>query len=77
MDRVLPPLEDVLGKLPWYADLTQQHRGDLLAEVQSRLGDNASREEYAGLLEQWALVAHVDAKWARFELLRESGLLAA
>ena len=77
MDRVLPPLEDVLGKLPWYVDLTQQHRGDLLFEVQSRLGGNASREEYAELLEQWALVAHRDAKWARFELLRESGLLAA
>ena len=32
--------------------------------------------QYAALLEIWADVAHADAKWARFSLLRESGLLA-
>jgi hypothetical protein len=73
----VPPLDTVLEKLPWFRDLTRLHRDEMLDEVQSHLKIDTTRDEYASLLERWAGVAHGDAKWTRFELLRESGLLAA
>ena len=77
MDASLPPLDTVLEKLPWFRDLTRPHRDEMLDEVQSYLKIDTKREQYASLLERWAWVAHRDAKWTRFELLRESGLLAS
>ena len=77
MDASLPPLDTVLGKLPWFRDLTRPHREEMLGDVQSHLKIDTTREEYASLLERWARIAHGDAKWTRFELLRESGLLAS
>lgn len=77
MDEALPPLDDVLGKLPWFEDLSVRHRRELLHEVQSHLSETTTREQYAVLLGHWAEVAHYDVKWSRFELLRESGLLAS
>lgn len=77
MDGQLAPLEDVLGKLPWFGDLSARHRDELLSDVQAHLNDSTTREAYAALLEKWARIAHRDAKWNRFELLRESGLLAS
>ncbi|MSQ42480.1 MAG: hypothetical protein EXR65_05535 [Dehalococcoidia bacterium] len=74
-DPELPPLMDVLDRLPWFGDLTRQHRGELLAEVSDRLLVEGSREEFTALLVRWAAVAHSDAKWARLALLRHSGLL--
>ena len=76
MDRQLAPLDEVLGKLPWFGDLTAHHREQLLRRVRAALHQGTAREQYAALLQRWVTVAHRDAKWSRFELLRESGLLA-
>jgi len=75
MDSTVPPLSDVLGRLPWYGQLTEEHRSDMLAEFSDQLLMNTSRDEFTRRLRAWADVAHFDAKWSRFELLRESGLL--
>lgn len=78
MEHLTPPLEEVLGRLPWFDDLSERHRDGLLTEVAGLLTQaTTARVEYAWLLRCWASVAHVDGKWSRFELLRESGLLAA
>lgn len=77
MDTSLPPLDTVLQKLPWFRDLTRPHRDEMLGDVQSHLKIDTTRDQYASLLERWAWVAHGDAKWTRFEMLRESGLLAS
>ncbi|MEI7924651.1 MAG: hypothetical protein WCI61_00455 [Chloroflexota bacterium] len=70
-----PPLADVLGRLPWFRDLSREHRAQLLDEVAARLAVDASREEFTEMLLEWSLIAHTDTKWARLELLRHSGLL--
>ena len=75
MDAELPPLTDVLGRLPWFVDLTREHRAAMLAEVAQRLVVEGSRDEFTALLARWAEVAHRDVKWARLELLKQSGLL--
>jgi hypothetical protein len=77
MSLHLPPLDDVLGKLPWFGDLSQQHRGELVAEIAARLAVETSREEFTDLLLRWSEVAHGDAKWRRFHQLRSSGILGA
>ncbi len=71
----LPELREVLQRLPWFRDLSREHRTEMLSEIVERLILEASREEFTELLQRWALVAHSDVKWSRFELLRESGLL--
>ena len=76
MHDELPPISDLLGKLPWFRDLSVSHRREMVEQVASRMTDETTREQYASLLEDWADVAHTDQKWSRFELLRESGLLA-
>ncbi|MEI6136886.1 MAG: hypothetical protein WCQ48_05655 [Chloroflexota bacterium] len=70
-----PPLVDVLGRLPWFRDLSREHRAQMIDQVTGRLTLDASREEFTALLLEWAQVAHDDTKWARFSLLRDSGLL--
>ena len=77
MKDELPPLADVLAKLPWFYDLTSANRSRLLDEVTERLVINSTREEFESVLDRWSLTANVDAKWSRFEVLRESGLLAS
>ncbi len=77
MKDELPPLADVLAKLPWFYDLTSVNRSRLLDEVTERLVINSTREEFESVLDRWSLTAHVDAKWSRLEVLRESGLLAS
>lgn len=78
MEHRAPPLREVLGRLPWFADLSARHCDRMLTEVAELLTQGATtRVEYAWLLRRWSSVAHVDGKWTRFELLRESGLLAA
>ena len=72
-----PPLADVLGRLPWFRDLSRDHRAQMLDEVAARLAVDASREEFTTMLLDWAQVAHNDTKWARLELLRQSGMLRA
>jgi hypothetical protein len=75
MDSKLPPLTEVLGRLPWYGQLTDEHRSEMLAEFSDRLLMTTSRDEFTSRLRVWASVAHEDAKWARFRLLQDSGLL--
>ena len=75
MEQELPPLQEVLGKLPWFADLSGEHRSELLGEVTERLVVETSRDEFTALLIRWADVAHYDAKWRRFAQLCESGIL--
>lgn len=75
MEPNVPPLSDVLGRLSRYAQLTEEHRADMLAEFSDQLLMNTSREEFTRRLRAWADIAHFDAKWSRFQLLRESGLL--
>ena len=75
MDAELPPLTEVLGRLPWFRDLTHEHRATMIAEVGERLVIEGSRDEFTALLRWWAEVAHADVKWARLGLLRHSGLL--
>jgi len=71
----LPELSEVLQRLPWFGELTHEHRADMLSEVLERLVVDASSEEFTALLLSWSEVAHRDVKWSRFALLRESGLL--
>ena len=75
METELPRLTDLLGRLPWFDDLTDRHRDELLAEVTTRLISDGPEDDFRTLLEQWEHVAHVDAKWSRFTLLKHSGLL--
>lgn len=75
--RDVPSITELLNRLPWFRDLTAQHRREMVEQVTARMTDMLTRDQYADLLEAWAIVAHGDQKWARFELLRESGLLAA
>ena len=75
MEPNVPPLSDVLGRLPWYAQLTEEHRADMLSEFSEQLLLSTSRDEFTRRLRAWADIAHLDAKWSRFQLLRESGLL--
>ena len=75
MEQELPPLHEVLGKLPWFADLSSEHRSTLLGEVTERLVVETSRDEFTALLIRWADVAHADAKWRRLVQLRDSGIL--
>jgi hypothetical protein len=70
-----PTIPELLGRLPWFRDLTSAHRREMVEQINARMTQDTSREHYAALLERWSEVAHVDQKWARFELLRESGLL--
>lgn len=70
-----PPLVDVLGRLPWFRDLSRDHRAQMLEQVSARLAVECSRAEFTEILLHWASVAHSDPKWARLELLRDSGLL--
>ena len=70
-----PPLVDVLGRLPWFRDLSRGHRTQMLDEIAARLVVDSSREEFSAMLLEWAKIAHSDTKWARLELLRVSGLL--
>ena len=71
-----PSILDLLGRLPWFRDLNAEHRRELVEQVQARMALETSREHYAALLARWSEVAHVDQKWARYKLLRESGLLS-
>lgn len=73
--EIAPPLVDVLSRLPWFRDLSRDHRTQMLEEINARLILDASRDEFTALLLDWARVAHQDTKWARLELLRDSGLL--
>ena len=59
-----PPLADVLGRLPWFRDLSREHRAQLLDEVAARLAVDASREEFTEMLLEWALIAHTDTPGA-------------
>jgi hypothetical protein len=71
-----PTVQELLGRLPWFRDLTADHRREMVEQIDARMSMETSREHYAALLEGWAQVAHRDQKWARYELLRESGLLS-
>lgn len=71
-----PPIDELLGRLPWFRELSASHRREMIEEITSQMGQETTREHYASLLEKWADRAHVDQKWARFEVLREAGLLA-
>jgi hypothetical protein len=75
MDAKLPPLTEVLGRLPWYGQLTDEHRANMLAEFSDRLMSTTTREEFTERLRVWSGVAHEDAKWSRLRLLQDSGLL--
>ena len=70
-----PPLVDVLARLPWFRDLSRDHRAKMLEDVAARLAVESSREEFTDVLLDWARIAHSDTKWARLQLLRDSGLL--
>jgi hypothetical protein len=75
MEIDVTPLTDALAKLPWYRDLTDGHRGELLDKVAALMSRTSQRAEYEGLLRHWSTVAHDDAKRSRFRLLHDSGLL--
>jgi hypothetical protein len=72
----LPPLSDLLERLPWYKDLTAAHRREMSDSLDGMMSDNPTKDQYDLVLEYWANIAHVDLKWARLELLREAGLLS-
>jgi hypothetical protein len=75
MEIDVTPLTEALGKLPWYRDLTDGHRTELLGEVTGLMSRTSQRAEYESLLRHWSGVAHGDAKRSRFRLLHDSGLL--
>jgi hypothetical protein len=45
-------LDLVLGKLPWYGNLTALHRDQLMAEVSALTEEGSTRAGYAALLER-------------------------
>jgi hypothetical protein len=75
METELPRLTDLLGRLPWFDDLSDRHRSEMLTEVAARLIADESDDDFRSVLQQWEHVAHVDAKWTRFGLLKHGGLL--
>lgn len=75
METNLPPVDSLLGRLPWFRDLSRDHRTEMLSELTARLVVETSREEFVEVLEHWQQVAHGDAKWSRFGMLRKAGLL--
>ncbi|PZC43934.1 MAG: hypothetical protein DK306_001983 [Chloroflexi bacterium] len=75
MEPNVTPLSDVLGSLTWYAQLSEEHRTDMLAEFSDQIVMNTSRDEFTRRLRAWVDIAHLNAKWSRFQLLQESGLL--
>ncbi len=74
MDSTVPPLKKVLAKLPWFDELTAEHSDDLLDRLQELMFEGSTRDDYESLLIRFAEVAHTDAKWGRFAVLRENGL---
>jgi hypothetical protein len=48
MEPRLPPFTDVLGRLPWYPQLTEEHHADMLVEFSNQLLMNMSRDEFMG-----------------------------
>lgn len=75
MDGEPPSIDHLLGRLPWFGDLTREHRGEMLSDLAARLVVETTRDEFIEMLETWQTVAHMDAKWSRFGLLRMSGVL--
>jgi hypothetical protein len=72
-----PPLDELLDRLPWFRDLTAPHRREMVDEISARMAQETSREYFASVLQRWAECAHIDQKWARFQVLREAGLLSS
>ena len=70
-----PPLDNVLAKLPWFTDLTWDHREHMIEDVSERLISDTTRDQFTDLLLYWAGIAHDDLKWSRLRMLRESGTL--
>ena len=68
-------MREVLTRLPWFRDLSRDHRTEMLSEVVEQLILEASKDQFTDLLDHWAEISHSDLKWSRLELLRESGLL--
>jgi hypothetical protein len=46
MDSNLPLLTNALGRLPWYGQLTEEHRADMLEEFSDSLLALTSRDEF-------------------------------
>ena len=72
MDAELPPLSRPLGRLPWFWELTPEHRSELATRFAELVVLSASDAAFTALLERWALSARQDMKWSRLELLRQA-----
>lgn len=71
----MPSLTDLLSRLPWFSDLNDFHRRQMITEVSARIVQEVGDDSFRELLAYWEHIAHTDAKWARYALLKESGLL--
>ena len=56
-----PPLVDVLARLPWFRDLSRDHRAKMLEDVAARLAVESSREEFTEVLLEWSRVSSCSA----------------
>jgi hypothetical protein len=69
-------LPDILDRLPWFEDLTEEHQAELLNITADHIAVGSPLSEFVDVLLHWSEVAHADAKWARFDMLRETGILS-
>ena len=75
MDTPPRSLPEILDRLPWFEDLSEEHQVELLNITADHISVGSPLSEFVNLLLEWSEVAHRDAKWARLQMLREAGLL--
>ena len=69
-------LPDILDRLPWFEDLTEDHQVELMNVTADHIALGSPLSEFVDVLLHWSEVAHGDAKWTRFGMLRETGILS-
>jgi hypothetical protein len=69
-------LPDILDRLPWFEDLTEEHQVELMNVTADHIAVGSPLSEFVDVLLHWSEVAHDDAKWARLDMLRETGILS-
>ena len=69
-------LPDILDRLPWFDDLSEDHQIELIDVTADHIAIGSPLSEFVDVLLHWSEVAHADAKWTRFAMLRETDILS-
>ena len=70
-------LPDILDRLPWFDDLTEDHQVELMNVTADHIAIGSPLSEFVDVLLHWSEVARGDAKWSRLDVLRETGILSS